>query len=135
MCNMSGQCAWPGLQLNYFLHFSSSHNRMGDQFSTYSVAQIRLLITDLVFLRFDMQYYFAWRKNISNREIVYGIVNNSFKQDTVLKLLLLNCIKYVIVEIARTLNSSETVIFKQQNLSRNTKLLTTIIQHETNELQ
>ena len=33
MCNMSGQCAWPGLQLNYFLHSSSSHNRMGDQFS------------------------------------------------------------------------------------------------------
>ena len=29
MCNMSGQCAWPGLQLNYFLHSSSSHNRMG----------------------------------------------------------------------------------------------------------
>jgi len=26
---MSGQCAWPGLQLNYFLHSSSSHNRMG----------------------------------------------------------------------------------------------------------
>ena len=37
MCNMSGQCAWPGLQLNYFLHSSSSHNRMGYQFSTSSV--------------------------------------------------------------------------------------------------
>jgi len=38
---MSGQCAWPGLQLNYFLH-----NRMGDRFSTSSVEQLRLLITD-----------------------------------------------------------------------------------------
>ena len=46
MCNMSGQCARPGLQLNYFLHSSSSHNRMGDQFSTSSVEQLRLLITD-----------------------------------------------------------------------------------------
>jgi len=30
MCNMSGRFAWPGLQLNYFLHSSSSHSRMGD---------------------------------------------------------------------------------------------------------
>jgi len=43
---MSGQCAWPGLQLNYFLHSSNSHNRMGDQFSTSSVEQLWLLITE-----------------------------------------------------------------------------------------
>ena len=49
MCNMSGQCAWPGLQLNYFVHSSSSHNRMGVQFSTSSVEQLRLLITDQLF--------------------------------------------------------------------------------------
>ena len=80
MCNMSGQCAWPGVQLNYILHSSSSHNMMGDQFSTAplypnttpwrytnvvllllllllllsSVEQLRLTKYFVVFLRFDM---------------------------------------------------------------------------------
>ena len=75
MCNMSGQSAWPGLQLNYFLHSSSSHNRMGDQFSTSSVEQLRLLITYYIFCGFLSAFwhvaYFAWRRNISNRKIVY----------------------------------------------------------------
>jgi len=50
---MSGQRAWPGLQVNYFLHSSSSHDRMGDQFSKSSVKQLRLLTTDEIFCGFS----------------------------------------------------------------------------------
>jgi len=59
MWNMSGQCVWPGLQLNYFLHSSSSHNRMGDQFSTSSVEQLKLLITDSIFCGFSAFWHVA----------------------------------------------------------------------------
>jgi len=56
MCNMSGQCAWSGLQLNYFLHFSSSHNRMGDQFSTYLIEQLMLITPSNFVFRLTMQH-------------------------------------------------------------------------------
>ena len=56
---MSDQCACPGLQLNYFLHSSSSHNSMGNQFSTSSVEQLKLLITDGIFCGISASWHVA----------------------------------------------------------------------------